>query len=491
MELHDYLRVLRRSWILIVAVTLLGLCAGAGATLVMKPRYESHTQLYVSVQNSSSGVGDLVQGSTFARQSVLSYVNIVTTQSVLGPVISRLDLPVTVPELATSVRAEAPLNTSLVDITVTNTDAAAAAQIANAIGVSFTHLVQDELEVPQGATAEASRVKLTTVQPATPAATPVSPRGSLNLSLGAFLGLVLGVGIAMLRAVLDTRIRGIRDIWQVTDTPLLGGIAFDPNVKQQPLIVHSDPRSPRAESFRTLRTNLQFLAVSSPSEQRGRSFVISSALPGEGKSTTVANLAIALAESGARVCLVDCDLRLPRVATLMGIEGAVGLTDVLIGRAEVTDVLQRWGDGQLFVLPSGKVPPNPSELLGSQAMTVLLGLLTGLFDFVLLDAPPLLVVTDAAVVGKHSDGTLLVAASGSTKKHDLEAAVRALNVAGGQLRGIVVTMLPARGTNTYGYGNYNYYGDARDVVAPEISRAASLAAAQGRSQRSGKRGGGA
>jgi capsular exopolysaccharide synthesis family protein len=140
----------------------------------------------------------------------------------------------------------------------------------------------------------------------------------------------------------------------------------------------------------------------------------------------------------------------------MGIEGGVGLTDVLIGKAELSDVLQRWGRGSLFVLPAGRIPPNPSELLGSQAMQRTLGTLAEAFDYVLIDAPPLLLVTDAAIVSKYTTGAILIAASGATKKPQLEGAVKALDAIGSRLLGIVVTMLPTKGPDSYGYGSYAY-----------------------------------
>lgn len=486
MELRDYVRILHKNWVLIVAVTLIGIIGGAGASILMTSKYEASTQLYVSVRGESQNTGELVQGSNFARQSVQSYVNIVGTESVLGPVIEELGLEDTSAALSERVGANTPLNTSLVNITVTDDDPVEAAEIANAIGASFTHIVQDQLEATDSEEAP-SPVKLTTVQPATVPEAPVSPRTNLNIALGALVGLALGIGIAVLRTVLDTRIHSLHDIEQVTNAPMLGGITYDPEAKQRPLIVHADPRNPRAESFRSLRTNLQFLAVNDDSERRGRSYVISSAGPSEGKSTTTANLAIALAEAGSRVALLDGDLRLPKVAEYMGLEGGAGLTDVLIGRAEVADVLQRWGTGQLYVLPSGKVPPNPSELLGSKAMGELMSTLHEHFDFVLIDAPPLLLVTDAAVISKRTNGTVLVAASGSTRKQGLEAAIRTLEAAGGDLRGIIVTMLPTKGPDSYGYGAYGYGGYGSDVT-PQISSNTGQLSVQGKPRLFGRRG---
>src|SRR5690606_36194033 len=201
-----------------------------------------------------------------------------------------------------------------------------------------------------------------------------------------------------LRHVLDTRVRSERDVELITDTAVIGGIVFDPKAATRPLIVQDDPRSPRAESFRTLRTNLQFLEVG----QEGRTFVVTSSVQGEGKSTTTANLAIALADSGARVLLVDTDLRRPKIASYMGLEGSVGLTDLIIGRATPADVIQPWGRGRLSVLPAGTIPPNPSELLGSAAMGRLIESLRKDFDVILFDAPPLLPVTDAAILSRFA-----------------------------------------------------------------------------------------
>ena len=481
MELRDYVRILRKYWVLITALTLVGIVAAGGVSLLMKPAYEASTQLYVSVRSDSVATGELVQGSTFARQSVQSYVRIVNTESVLEPVISELGLDESPQELARRVTATVPVETSIIGITVSDADPERAAEIANAVAERFTDLVQDELEAI-GTEPSASPVKLTTVQRATVPQAPVSPRIALNLVIGAIVGLALGVVAAVLRSVLDTRIHSPGDVEEVTDAPLLGATAFDADARKRPLIVHADPHDPRAEAFRILRTNLQFLTAEQASERRGRSFVISSAGPSEGKSTTVSNLAIALAETGARVALVDGDLRLPRVAEYMGLEGGAGLTDVLIGRAGPADVLQRWGNGQLYVLPAGKVPPNPSELLGSNAMRQLLDTLHEHFDVVLIDAPPLLLVTDAAVESQHTDGVILVAAAGTTRRQNLELAVRSLERAGGHLRGVIVTMMPQKGPDSYGYGARYAYGPGADARAGERPGARRSGAARGGSR---------
>jgi succinoglycan biosynthesis transport protein ExoP len=205
-------------------------------------------------------------------------------------------------------------------------------------------------------------------------------------------------------------------------------------------------------------------------ESGGRSFVITSSIPSEGKTTTSANLAIALADSGAQVVIIDGDLRRPKLASYMGLEGAVGLTDVLISRTELADALQPWGRGNLVVLPAGTVPPNPSELLGSRAMASLIQTLEAEFDVVLIDLPPLLPVTDAALVSKLTRGALVVVAAGRTHKGELAGAIATLENVGANVAGVILTMLPTKGPDAYGYGRYGYgqYGYASDAEAPMV-----------------------
>ena len=370
----------------------------------------------------------------------------------LLPVASSLHLNMTADELGKLVTASVPLGTTLIQIDVTTTNAVHAAEIANATSQSLANVVQN---IESTGTDGSAQVKLTRVQEAQVPVTPVSPNVPLNIALGFLVGLALGVGIAVLRHTLDTKVRTERDIEHISQAPILGGIAFDSKAAQRPLIVHADPRSPRAESFRTLRTNLQFVDVS----ESARSFVVTSSIETEGKSTTAANLAIALESTGKRVIIVDADLRRPKLADYMGLEGAVGLTDLLIGRAKLADVVQRWGHGNLYVLPAGMIPPNPSELLGSGAMAAMIKRFESEFDYVIFDAPPLLPVTDAAILSKSVGGAIVVVAAGRTHKNQLAAAVSALQHVDARVCGFVMTMMPTSGPDAYGYGRYGYtYG---------------------------------
>jgi succinoglycan biosynthesis transport protein ExoP len=458
-ELRDYIRILRKSWVIIVVLTLVGIAAAATYSILQTPMYSSSAKVFVSTSGGSS-VQDLAQGNAFTQQRVTTYAALAVTPIVLLPVIADLSLNLSSQTLSGMTTVSAPSGTNIIDIAVTGADPAQAALIATGISQSLTKVVQS-LESSEGVS-NTSPVKLTLIQHASVSQTPISPNVPLNIMLGALLGFAAGIGLAVLREVLDTRIRNERDIEEITDVPILGGIVFDPNASVRPLIVHADPRSPRAESFRSLRTNLQFLDVG----RTDRCFVITSSIQTEGKSTTAANLAIALADAGSRVLIVDADLRRPQMANYMGLEGAVGLTDLLIGSAEPQDVIQQWGSKDLFVLPAGKTPPNPSELLGSEAMVKLIKEFNGVFDVVLFDSPPLLPVTDAAILARIVGGTIVVCAAGRTHKNQLKSALAALNSVDAPISGLVLTMLPTKGPDAYGYGRYGYgygYGEISAV----------------------------
>lgn len=341
MELREYLLILRKYWVLIVVTTVVGLAAGLGLSFLMTPEYQSKTQLYVSVRSDGS-TGDLMQGANYSRQIVNSYVTVVSSSAVLDPVVEELGLDMTSSQLANYVTASSPSDSALINITASSSEPEQAAKIAETVGESFKNVVLTQLEPEANG---ASPVSLTTTQDALVPQSPVSPNILINTALGVLLGFAVGFGVAILRTVLDRRIYSADEIAQVTDKPLMGEILDDPDVEQNRMVVATKPRSPRAETFRALRTNLQFLNIGSKKPV----FVISSSTPAEGKSTTALNLAATLAQSGSSVVIVEGDLRLPAFAKYLDVEGGAGLTDVLIGRAELADVLQRWGRDPFYV----------------------------------------------------------------------------------------------------------------------------------------------
>ncbi|MGM9473807.1 polysaccharide biosynthesis tyrosine autokinase [Pseudarthrobacter sp. YS3] len=453
LDLRDYLRIIRRSWISITALTALGLLTGGLSSVLTQPTYTANTQLFVAIQSSGT-VSELQQGNTFSQARVQSYVRTVTAPVVLQPVIDSLGLQETAGQLAGRVQASTDLNTVIINISVDDDSPVQAAATAQAVANSLIKAV-DTLERPR--TGDTSPVSLSIITPAAAPATPSAPNTRLNLALGLFVGIALGLGLAVARNTFDTRIRVEADVRRVTDAPLLGGIAFDPDATERPLLSQSTDQSPRAESFRQIRTNLQFANIAG----RAKTLLLTSSLPGEGKSTTATNLAISLAQAGKNVCLIDADLRRPMVGEYLGLERNAGLTTALVGDAHINDLLQQWGEDNLYVLTSGRIPPNPSELLGSLEMSQLLQELEKAFDVVIIDAPPLLPVTDAAVLSQHVGGVVLIVGAQKAREQDLDKALQGLEMVNANLLGIVVNRLPSKGPDAYAYSYYRHEDDHR------------------------------
>lgn len=434
MELHQYVRVLKRGWLTLVLSVLVALAAAAALVALLPVTYEAETRIYVSVDDAESY--DLSQRSIYSQELVRSFVELAQSSAVLGPVVEDLDLEETPRELADRISVAAQTGTVILEVTVADDDPEQAAAIAT----SMTAALDDVVQGLTTSTAGSGNVTLTTVEePFTPEG-PSFPQPVNILGLGLLAGLAIGIVLLALREVLDTKVRSEEDIAELTDQAVLGGVQYDRRLQKGQLIAHTDVGSPLTESFSTLGTNLQFLAVG----QCARSFVISSAIEGEGKSSIAVNLAISLRDAGYRVLLVDADLRRPRVAPMLGLEGAVGLTDVLSGRVDLPDVVQLWGPDELEVLPAGTVPPNPIELLGSEAMAELVAALQREYEIIIFDAPPLLPVSDARVLGALCSGVLLVVAVGKVQKPQLKKAIEALRLVEVKLLGLVPTMLPPK-----------------------------------------------
>ncbi|MDI2019859.1 polysaccharide biosynthesis tyrosine autokinase [Paenarthrobacter nicotinovorans] len=446
MNFSDYLRVVRRYWVGVVALTLTGVLIAGVWSILMVHSYTASTKLFVAIQNSGS-VTELQQGNTFSQARVQSYIETVSTPLVLEPVIQSLGLATTPSELAERVQASSGLNTVLIEISASDQSPVQAAAIAQGVATSLVQVV-DELEKPKAG--GSSPVRLTIVTPAVASEAPTSPNMRNNLLIGLLAGMLLGAAFAVLRHMGDNTIRGEHELRQLTDASLLGGVAFDAEASSAPLIMDTLRQTPRAESFRQIRTNLQFAHVS----HNSKTVLVTSSKPGEGKSTTAVNLAISMSQSGQSVLLIDADLRRPKINEYLGLERNAGLTSALIGSADVNDLLQPWGPHALYVLTSGGIPPNPSELLGSNAMKSLLARLEETFDAIIIDTPPLLPVTDAAVLAQHVGGVVLVIEAQATKVPEVEKALRALEMVDAEMLGVVLNRLPNKGPDAYSYTYY-------------------------------------
>jgi succinoglycan biosynthesis transport protein ExoP len=442
-ELRVFLQILRRRWLSALIVALVLFLAVMVVNLSTTKKYTATNKLFFAVQGAVSGSG-LAQGSTYAEKQMASYAQVATSPLVLDSVIRQLGLQTTATELAQSVSATVPTDTVILEIGATSTDPALAAKIANSIGEELSDVVRS-LAPPQSNGSQV--IKATTLERAEVPQEPSSPNILRNSLIGFALALVLGVSIAILRHLLDTKVRSESDVRALTDSPVLGVVSYAEEMPRHPVILRDQPASAPSEAVRRLRTNLQFIDVA----RRPRSIVVTSSIPGEGKSTIVLNLAVSLADTGARVLLVDADLRRPSIADYTGVEGAAGLTTVLIGRARGADVVQPWGDSTLDIMPSGPLPPNPSELLGSPAMVALLEQLTSSYDMVLLDSPPTLPVADSAVLSKLAGGALVIVGTDRIHRAQLLGTLESLNTAGAHIFGVVINKVSRRDAGSYGY----------------------------------------
>jgi capsular exopolysaccharide synthesis family protein len=435
MDVREQLLILRRSWLLITALALVGMIVAGIASMLTPTKYTASTSLFVSTQNSETSA-ELQQGSVFALARVQSYVDVTSKPTVLQPVVDKLNLDMTPEALSAKIKASTARNTVIITIAATDSSAQRSADIANAVAASLITAIAD-LERPTNGTP--TPVRLSPVDHATTPTEPSSPNVKLDLGLGLLYGLAAGIVVAGLRHVLDRNIRTEADLRKTTDLPLLAGVTETGG--RQVGAVPSVMAGAGAEAFRKLRTNLQFAQVNRPM----RSIVVTSASAGEGKSTVALNLAMTIAKGGQKAILVDADLRLPSVAAATGIEGGIGLTTVLVGSSKLDDSIQYWSDEGLALLASGPLPPNPSELLGSAAMSRLLVELQERFDLIILDSPPVLPVTDASVLTRITDSVLLVVGTKKVSQHSLAKAIDQLKFVDANILGVVQNRIPRRG----------------------------------------------
>jgi len=305
------------------------------------------------------------------------------------------------------------------------------------------------------------------IDKALPPEDPIKPKKKINLLLGALLGLGLGLGMAFFVERLDNSLKSIEDV-EATGLSILGSIPLIKSSKDKKskkeeeksedyqvkkitsnLVTHFEPKSPISEAYRTFRTNLQFARLDAPL----KTILVTSSGPSEGKSTTVANLAITMAQMGTKTILIDSDLRRPVLHSIFNLQRTPGLTNYLAGNVPWKEIVQETPIENLSLLTCGVLPPNPSELLGSKKMRMLLEELKEKYDMILFDSPPVIAVTDAAVLSTLLDGVVLVSSSGSTSREALQRAITLLENVKGRLIGGVLNKIKVESV----YGSYHYY----------------------------------
>ena len=507
----DSVGVLWRRKLLILLVLIVAVGATFGIDKSRTSQYQSTATLYFLAQGVSASSG---ASTALSTQQLATDVELVQSTPVENEVSKTLGVPA--PAVAVSLVG----TTQIADLTVQSTGPAFAARAANAYAAAYIaqtreqfvnnqlaseKSVQNQINTLQtqingvqsqlaqtaaGAVSTSSlqsqltglyqqqsalksqlgQLQLTTAQsssgaqlvtPAVPSATPSSPKIARDLGIAIVAGLLVGIGFALLRDNMDDRVRGKDQLEQlVPGIPVLGLIPIIDewrDRKKPYLVAQTHPRSPAAEAYRGLRTSVQFMALENPTKV----LQITSPSAGDGKTTTSGNLAWIMAEAGQRVVLVGCDLRRPRIHEFFGLPNDIGFTSVLLGEAELDDALLRVPyQSRLQMLPTGPVPPNPSELLSSAKTREVFKRLSDYADIVIVDSAPVLPVTDAAVLSTHSDAILLVVSAGIVRRRDVLRSVEMLNQINAPIVGTVLNRAPE--TDSYAYYHYGYEQKSSD-----------------------------
>ena len=456
MTVNEALRIVRERWRVVLLCLLVGLLSAGTVTSLMPREYSSSVTFYVSLQGRADTSDAAYQASQIAKERVVSYAPLLRDERVTKAVVDKLQLPVTPEELASRITVTVEPDTVVLSASVTDTSPQQAATVANALADEFVSFVQDleqpigpdPVPVPPGQPRRAvpvppsqpprapTKMGVQTIRPASVPLAPLSPNVPFNLALGATLGLLVGVAGAFVRNARDTSARSADRLRELTGAPVLSEIALNRDAGLHPLTLGAAPDSAHVEAFRRLRTNLQFL------DRPHRIVVVTSALAGEGSTITACNLALALADAGYRVLLVDLNLRRPRVGRYMELPPGPGAANVLASRAPIQHAARRIVGG-LDVLPAGPVPPNSRELLASGAVERMLDDVGKQYNFVILDVPALLPVADAAAVAARADGAVLVVRYGKTSEEQVAAATSALEAVQAPVLGIALNGTPA------------------------------------------------
>jgi tyrosine-protein kinase len=457
MELRRYLLVLRRSlWLLIAAPLVAALVAGA-VSYRMAPVYEAHVALLVrpsQVLPVDTGVAAVT-----SDQISRTYAQLMVQRPLLEQVVNDLNISESPESLQHQITITPQPNTTIIDVAASSTNPALARDLANTLVNDFISQIKTIQQQEQSQQNPRAEDNLVVVSPAITPTKPVSPDIPRNILLAAAAGLLLAIAVVVLREYLDQTVKSDDDLITRAQVVPIGHVGYfeAPRQKRGELVV-LDPKSPVAEAYRAIRTNLLFSTL----DREVKTIVVTSAAPGEGKSRTAANMALALAQAGYRTVLVDADFRRPSQHKIFGRVRNIGLSNLMIQDIPEQELIHAFEDvPNLHFITSGPTPPNPSELLGSGRMRSVIASLRERYHYVVIDTPPVNAVTDAIVLAAAVDGVVLVAESNRTTYPSLVHAREAVERVGGQILGVVVNKLKASQGRYYDgyYYSYGYYGE--------------------------------
>ena len=465
MTILEFFRTTRANlWLLIIGIVV-GAAAGFGYASLQPKVYAASSSGYVTV--GESGTVDVLSGSTAAKERARSYAAIVSSEAVAQKIKqNNPELSMTTGQIRGSLTATAGENAALITVNAKASSPKNAQLLANSALQATADYIKEIEQNPGNAQAlvngdnavvsptGGNTVRVIPLNNASVNPPLVAPNYKQNVLIGAGTGLVLVYAAIFLRRALDQRIRTRHDATKATGASILGVLPISDDLNEENIVNGDTDDHIAQESIRQLRTNLRFVNVDTPP----RSFIVTSAVPGEGKSTVSLSLARAMADAGSPVILIDADLRRPTVAKKLKLDAKVGLTQVLAGQVEIANAVHQLGESNLFVLPAGRIPPNPSELLGSDKMRQLINELSEEF-IVVVDVPPLLPVTDASLLSHSVDGVILVGSIGRSHREQMTEASNILKKVNANLLGMVLNRAPRKGLghSYYGFGYASAY----------------------------------
>ncbi|MDQ6877297.1 MAG: polysaccharide biosynthesis tyrosine autokinase [Candidatus Dormibacteraeota bacterium] len=478
MKLTAYLRALRRSaWLLVLCPLVAGIVAGA-VSRSLPPVYEATVSLLVRPSQPLTGGPGVV--TTTTNEISQTYAELIVQRPLLERVISDLNLKTRPETLRDQIKVTPQASTTILDVAVTSGDPRLARDIANTLVNDFIQQIRQIEQQERANQNTRSGDNLVVVSPAVLPDRPVSPNVLRNVLLAVLVSLCIALALVFLRDYLDQSVKSDDELLERTGLVSIGHVGYTKAARgRRGELVVLDGTSPAAEAYRALRTNVLFSAV----DREVKCLLITSPRPGDGKSRTAANLALALAQSGHRVVLVDTDFRRPSLHRVLGRIRNTGLTNLMIEEGtEDEHVLPVDGIPDLWLLPSGPIPPNPSELLGSGRMRHILHQLRQRFDWVILDTPPVNSVTDASVLATMVDGALIVIESGKTTYPEAAQARRSVERVGGYIVGAVINKLRPDSRSHY-VDYYGYPAEARKTNGGSEHEAEKLVSAAPESHR--------
>lgn len=464
MTVLDFVRLTRAHLLTLVVLTLTGAGVAYGLTLRMPEVYLADASGYVVVGGDRQSTGDGLAATSLGGSKADSYLPLVTGRAVAQRAIEATGIEASPAEVAARVGASVAPSSVILKVTATGPTPEEARLLADAV-IEATAREANRIEQVGARTPGAEPlVQIVPIEAALPGAR-IAPNPQRNVLVGALVGLLVGYLVLVLRRHLDTRVRTVADVEELVGASVIGVVPTTPELRGEGGRGRLDQLGQAAEAFRQVRTNLRFVAV----DDSPRSIVVTSANAHEGKSTVSATLARVLGEAGQPTVIIDADLRRPTLARVFERSGKVGLSQLLAGQIGLADALQTTDQVNVRLITAGRTPPNPSELLGSQRMHALIDHLAK-DHLVILDAPPLLPVTDAGLLSGMSDGTLLVLAVGRTHKDQARLCAKIMGQVGGRILGVVLNFAPKKGVGqvVYGHGyGYAAYGSEPYTTIPE------------------------